>query len=342
MISNYPWLKKVLQAYNLDEASIKSFGAGHIHETFIIEQLGERCILQRFNNRVFQIPERISHNHAIVMVQMDHEKLPFTLPLPLPNVEGELFTVIDTAFFRLSPFVSGSCINQVRNPHQAYLAAKAFARFIRAGIHIAPDQFQEVIPGFNDLELRYNQLLDSIQKTQKHIDGELKQLIDFYLDQKLLVNEYLNWKKMLPLRLTHNDTKINNLIFADDLTKVNAVIDLDTLMAGYVYYDFGDLVRTVACTEEESSTAWDRIDIDETKYEALLKGFKETGEDIFTKDELDSLPFGGPMMTCIMGLRFLTDYLLGNIYYTVHYSEQNFNRAKNQMYLLKALKKKIR
>jgi hypothetical protein len=227
----------------------------------------------------------------------------------------------------------------VENPDQAYLASKAFAQFIKAGIHIDPNQFQEVIPGFNDLELRYNQLLDSIQKTQRVIEGELKELVDFYLDQKPLVKEYLYWKNKLPLRLTHNDTKINNLIFSDDLDKVNAVIDLDTLMAGYVYYDFGDLVRTVSCTEEENSTAWREIGVDKFKYEALLNGFLEIGNGVFSKGEIDSLSFGGPMMTCIMGLRFLADYLLGNIYYTIHYPEQNFDRAKNHMFLLKALKK---
>jgi len=140
----------------------------------------------------------------------------------------------------------------------------------------------------------------------------------------------------LPLRATHNDTKINNLIFSEDLKKVNAVIDLDTIMAGFVFYDFGDLARTVACTRDESSLDWGNIKIDLVKYEGLLEGFYSVLAGNITDEELGSLPFGAEMMTLIMGLRFLTDHLNGNIYYQVEYPEQNLHRAKNQAELLTA------
>jgi Ser/Thr protein kinase RdoA (MazF antagonist) len=179
--------------------------------------------------------------------------------------------------------------------------------------------------------------LEAIRNTKREITGELLELVDFYLGQKNLVDEYISWRNKLPLRLTHNDTKINNLIFSEDFTKVNAVIDLDTVMAGFIFYDFGDLVRTVACTEGESSQNWQNIQVDSAKYEALLRGFQDGGKGFFTDEEIKSLLYGGKMMTCIMGFRFLADYLNGNIYYTIHYEEQNFHRAKNQMNLLKAL-----
>lgn len=325
----------------LREDQIQKFGDGHIHKTFLIDDGEHQYILQQFNNSVFKNPESISHNHAILLDQIDTSVLPFELPLPIPNLENELFTVIDRDYFRLSPFIAGKCINEVNNSHQAYLAAKAFAQFIKAGIHIDASSFQEVIPGFNDLELRYNQLLDALSNTKRNVSGELKALVNFYLSQKDLVEEYLSWNKKLPLRLTHNDTKINNLIFSEDLAKVNAIIDLDTLAAGYIYYDFGDLVRTVACTLGESSTEWKKIGFNQSKYNALLKGFLEIGEGNFTEAEIESLPFGGKMMTCIMGFRFLADYLNGNIYYTIHYEEQNLHRAKNHMYLLKEMRSKI-
>ena len=106
---------------------------------------------------------------------------------------------------------------------------------------------------------------------------------------------------------------------------------------GFVFFDFGDLVRTVACTEGESSQNWQNIQVDISKYEALLRGFQDGGRGFFTDEEIKSLPYGGKMMTCIMGFRFLADYLNGNIYYTIHYEEQNLHRAKNQMNLLKDL-----
>ena len=333
------WLADIGHLYGLKikQNQIRPFGDGHIHQTNLVDLGEEKFILQRFNYQVFQYPERISHNHGILIREIDQAKLPFLLPLPIPNKQGELFSLIDGNYFRLAPFVKGKCVNEVTSPHQAYLAAKAFAEFIVAGIHIQASKLQDSIPSFHDLQLRYQQLLQAVSSTPRQVIGELKELVDFYLGQKPLVEEYNFWKSLLPLRMTHSDTKINNLIYADDFSKVNAVIDLDTIMAGYVYYDFGDLVRTVACTEGESSQNWKDINMDKSKYAALLQGFQEIGEGVFTSEEIQSLPYGGQMMTCIMGFRFLTDYLNGNIYYTIHYEEQNLHRAKNQMFLLKAL-----
>lgn len=335
----FSWLKEInrLYGFQCNPDQIRPFGDGHIHQTYLLDLGDKKFILQRFNNQVFQYPERISHNHSILIREIDPKQLPFLLPLPISNVNGQLFSTIEDTYFRVSPFVEGSCVNEVQNPQQAYLAAKAFALFIKAGIHIPASAFQESIPGFHDLHLRYEQLLQALKTTQRKVTGELKELVDFYLNQKILVEEYSYWKSLLPLRMTHSDTKINNLIYADDFSKVNAVIDLDTIMAGYVFYDFGDLVRTVACTEGESSQNWENIKVDRAKYAALLQGFQEVGEGVFTPEEIKSLPFGGQMMTCIMGFRFLADYLNGNVYYTIHYEEQNLHRAKNQMFLLKAL-----
>lgn len=335
----FSWLSGLNRIYgmNILQEQIRPFGDGHIHQTFLIQNQGQQLILQRFNNKVFQRPDIISHNHKILIEKLNLSDLPFMLPLPIPNLQGELFSKIEGSYFRISPFISGKCVNEIAKPEHAYLAAKSFAQFIAAGSHIEFSNFQESIPGFNDLNLRYNQLLEAIENTKRNLQGELLQLVDFYLGQKKLVDEYVSWKDKLPLRLTHNDTKINNLIFSEDFTKVNAVIDLDTVMAGYVFYDFGDLVRTVACTEGESSQNWENIQVDQVKYDALLKGFQDGGNGVFSKSEKNSLPFGGKMMTCIMGMRFLADYLNGNIYYTIHYETQNLHRAKNQMYLLKSL-----
>lgn len=162
-------------------------------------------------------------------------------------------------------------------------------------------------------------------------------MIDYYLGKQDLLERYGHFRNQLPLRVTHNDTKINNLIFGESLDRVNALIDLDTIMAGFVFYDFGDLVRTVVCTRDESSVEWDRIQVDMEKYEGLLEGFYTILGSSIRKEELESLPFGGEMMTLIMGVRFLTDHLNGNVYYQVNYPEQNLHRAKNQAALLSDL-----
>jgi Ser/Thr protein kinase RdoA (MazF antagonist) len=337
---NYPDWNEILESHygvNVASNDIQPFGDGHIHKTFLVKSGADAYILQAFNKNVFKYPERISHNHSILLKAINPETLPFKLPLPIPTKTGELFAESTGRLFRLSPFVAGKCVNEVNNPRQAYLAAKAFAIFIRAAKDLNPQDFQESIPGFHDLSLRFRQLKEAINHTRRQFDHKLRTVVDFYLAQESLVREYENWKNILPLRVTHSDTKINNLIFSENMDEVRAVIDLDTIMAGYAMYDFGDLVRTVACTEGESSREWGKIKVDWEKYQALLDGFLGGGKGLLTDEEIESLPFGGKMMTCIMGFRFLADYLNGNIYYTIHYERQNLDRAINQMWLLKGL-----
>jgi hypothetical protein len=177
-----------------------------------------------------------------------------------------------------------------------------------------------------------------VQSTNRALDTQTDELIHFYQEQRDLVDTYNAYAQVLPKRVTHNDTKINNLIYDKDLTRVNAVIDLDTIMAGFVFYDFGDLVRTVVCTEDEASQNWNNIHVDLEKYASLVDGFFEPLMGSLSIEELDSLPFGGEMMTCIMGLRFLTDYLNGNIYYHITYENQDLHRAMNQRMLLQSLR----
>lgn len=333
----YSWLNRIQTAYQLSMDAIEPLGSGHIHQTFKISAGTDLFVLQEFNVKVFEQPERISFNHTQVLEALQEKNLPFALPLPIPNREGQLFTAVNDSLFRLSPYVAGVCLDEVEEIQEARLAAEAFAGFIVACSSIDATLLQDTIPGFNNLELRFQQLKDAYANTQREVVGELKGLVDFYLGQESLVREYTGWIQRLPLRVTHNDTKINNLIFSSDRQQVEAVIDLDTIMAGYVFYDFGDLVRTVACTQPESSTNWEKIGVDRVKFEALWKGFLKGGKGVLRAEEIASLPFGGKMMTCIMGFRFLADYLNGNSYYKIHYEEQNLDRAKNHMLLLQAL-----
>lgn len=334
-------ISSINQAYDLNDYKLKisQFGSGHIHTTYLVEAREDKYILQAFNNRVFKFPERISLNQSLLSAYLGEERLPFALPLPILNKEGKYFTQTDDQLFRLFPFVDGLTKDTVDLPHQASLAAEAFAIFIQTFLEVPVKDLQEPIPDFHNLNLRYSQLQVSFENTKLTIDKELEFLIDFYLDQTPLLEQYQQYQKTLPLRVTHSDTKINNLIFDHALSRVNALIDLDTIMPGYIFYDFGDLVRTVACTEDESSQTWENIQVDMEKYATLISGFCKPLALHISKEEMASLPYGGEMMTYIMGLRFLADYLNGNIYYTIHYPEQNLHRARNQQQLLISLQK---
>ena len=331
----------VLEAYGLrgKELICEKYGSGHIHATYLVGVDGKSYILQHFNNQVFKYPERISNNQHILSQHLGKKTMPFALPIPIRNKENLYFTEYDQQLYRLFPFVEGVTKDAVDLPQHAHLAAEAFGLFIRTFLKVPVKELQDPIPDFHNLSLRYQQLEDSIKNTRLTVDATTGNLIDFYIGQSELVDQYKVYQKSLPQRVTHSDTKINNLIFENDLSKVNALIDLDTIMPGFTFYDFGDLVRTAACTEDESSQEWEGIGVDLEKYRSLISGFSKPLKSFISEEEMRSLPYGGEMMTYIMGLRFLADYLNGNIYYRIDYPEQNLHRAKNQRALLTSLQK---
>lgn len=329
----------VKEAYDLPHENLKTekFGSGHIHVTYLVTSGDDKYIFQAFNKNVFRFPERISANHRILSQHLGDSNLPFVLPLPIKNRNGAYFTEHQGQLYRLFRFVDGITKDAVDLPSQAQLAAEAFATFNKTFLNVPTKQLQEPIPDFHHLILRYQQLQTSFENTRLILEPDVEALLDFYLDQTDLLEQYQRYQESLPLRATHSDTKINNLIFDHKMTQVNALIDLDTIMPGYLFYDFGDLVRTVTCTEDESSQQWGKIKVDMEKYAALLTGFCAPLFGAVSDEEIRSLPYGGEMMTYIMGLRFLADYLNGNVYYTIHYPEQNLHRAKNQRELLISL-----
>lgn len=331
-------LDALKSAYALDEGQMVAnrFGSGHIHKTYKVDGPNKSYILQEFNDTVFKYPKRISNNLGYLLDNFDPSKLPFVLPLPIPNRKGELFTTLDGGQYRLFPFVTGLTRDDIEEKEQAVIAAEAFAFFVKIFSKTDPGKLQDTIQDFHNLEWRYEQFDQALKNPAIEIDKETKKMIAYYEAQKELLKQFRIYRDELPLRATHNDTKINNLIFSEDLKKVNAVIDLDTIMAGFVFYDFGDLARTVACTRDESSLDWGNIHIDMVKYEGLLEGFYTVLAGEITEKEMESIPFGAEMMTLIMGLRFLTDHLMGNVYYQIEYQEQNLHRSKNQAELLTA------
>jgi hypothetical protein len=329
---SYPFLQD--QTFN-----IYPFGEGLIHETLLVESPTQKWILQGFNEAVFQFPNRIDHNLGMLYRQAEKKELPFQLPLPLLNQFGSGLTEIEGKKYRLFDFVQGKTLQQIHDPNQAYKAALAYGKFADWAREISSSDMQETIPNFHRLDLRYNRLVE-VSTSLENLNEEELEILDFYLSQQPLVEWYSSQLDNLAQRVTHNDTKINNLIFSDNLDEVVALIDLDTLMGGFLMYDFGDLIRTVACSLPETSTQWGAIDLIPEVFAQLLQGYWKGIKDFATQEEKKSLLLGGEVMTLIMGLRFFTDHLQGNIYYRVTYPEQNFHRAKNQMIFLEGQQSK--
>lgn len=341
---NLEKLSPVLRQYeffeDLDACQIMPLGAGLIHETFLIESPNGKYVLQGFNQEVFQYPDRIAFNLQQLFKNQIADKLPFELPLPLLNKSGKQLSAVDGKNWRVFPFVKGKTLEHISSKDQARIAAKAFAEFSKAGAELKVDILKETIPNFHRLDLRFERFCAIASGIKRKLDSEEESLLRFYLNQKPLIESYKETIQRLPQRLTHNDTKINNLIFSENLEQVKALIDLDTVMAGYLLYDFGDLVRTVACTRTEISTDWENLRLEESVFEALMEGYLSGLGNLAEKEEKESLLLGGEVMTCMMGLRFFTDHLQGNIYYRVNYPEQNLHRAKNQSILLRDLQAK--
>lgn len=314
---------------------ISSLGEGLIHETFKIEAYSSAWVLQGFNHQVFPFPERIAANLNLLNNLSAKSKLSFILPLPIQARNGETLLKIDSKYYRLFEFVQGITIQEISDPKQAYFAGKAYGELANWTKEINPEKLQESIPNFHRLDLRFARFLE-ILHTRNDLTSEERTLAEFYKNQMQLIEKYKKLIQKLPFRLTHNDTKINNLIFSSDLTEVKAIIDLDTIMAGMLLYDFGDLVRTVACSEPETSCHWKKIMLIPQNFKLLLQGYCEGIKEFATPAEIHSLLFGGEVMTSIMGLRFFTDHLEGNVYYRVDYPKQNFDRAKNQQILLQS------
>lgn len=310
-------------------------GEGLIHETLLLDNGHSKWVLQGFNEAVFTFPDRIDHNLGLLSLHSLTHPLPFLLPLPILNNSGNGLTELVGKKYRLFDFVQGATLQQISEPNQAYIAARAYGEFATWGREVAGEKLFETIPNFHRLDLRFEKLIQVADK-KNALSEEETEILDFYLSQQHLVDWYLSQLNRLPLRTTHNDTKINNLIFSENLEKVAALIDLDTVMGGFLMYDIGDLIRTVACSLPETSTQWEAIHLIPEIFEELLRGYWEGVKEIATVDEAKSLLLGGEIMTLIMGLRFFTDHLQGNVYYRVTYPEQNFHRAKNQMVFLKS------
>ncbi len=327
----------VFKAYELgsvSDATITELGEGLIHQTFLLNTSQGAYVLQAFNREVFQFPERISSNLSLLAEYRDSHPFQYDLPLPLKSAEGKNMIEWEGKLYRLFDFVQGTTIQEIESKEQAFAAGQAYGFFASWAKDVDLSLYQETIPNFHRLDLRYERFLE-VASSKQNLDEEERSILMFYINQKPLVEAYKSWSSNLPLRLTHNDTKINNLIFSENAQNVKALIDLDTLMPGFLLYDLGDLIRTVACSVSETSVNWPAIHLNIDVYEELLKGYWSGIQIIATSAEKESLLLAGEIMTCIMGLRFFTDHLMGNVYYKVKYPEQNLHRAKNQMIFLR-------
>lgn len=325
---------------NADPSSIERIGSGHINQTYRVGR-SPAYVLQRININVFKNPELIASNirHAAEYLERNFPEYRFMACLR--SVNGREMEYDEEGYpWRVYPFIDDTMtIDQVDSPQRARAAAREFGRLTRCLDGADPEQFQPTIPRFHDLSLRKKQFEEALASANASAREEAATYIAQARQFFYLVEEYekLISGGSLRLRVVHNDTKINNVLFDRLTNETVAVIDLDTLMPGYFIYDLGDMVRTfvspVSEEEKDPSTILFRKEV----YEALLEGYLSEMDAVLDSREREAIPFSGLMMTYIMALRFLADHLRGNTYYHITYPGQNLVRAANQLRLLEVL-----
>lgn len=312
---------------------------GLINHTYKVSySLGPGILLQKINKQVFKKPKEVQANCDLLC---QHAKPGFKLPTIIHSTDGKsLYKDRHGDYWRAFEFIEDGTTRMVAaTAAQAKSASKIFAKFTAAfnGIHIS--NLKETIPGFHDLNLRYNQFEKSLQNKLTERMKKASPLADELVKRgryKFFYEEIIS-SDAFPKRVVHHDAKISNVLFSRTTGRVICPVDLDTAMPGYFFSDPGDMIRSMACSSDENCTNFEKITVRKSYYEAITEGYLSVMKKRLTSAEKNHFHCCGLLMVYMQALRFLTDYMNGDTYYRTSYPEQNFDRAFNQLTLLKKL-----
>lgn len=327
-----------------------SYGNGHINDTYLVET-EKRYILQKVNTSVFPSPQKITDN---ILNITDHirSKAPFlgldasrcTMKL-LPTADGKYYYIDeDGGYWRAFQFVEGTLSHdKIESCKDIEICGKAFGHFQQLLNDYPIDRLHHTIENFHNTKLRYENLMNSVKKDLLGRADEVRAEIDFVKEREDFCHLFENAHEegKLPLRPTHNDTKLNNILFDAESGEAVCIVDLDTVMPGYSVNDFGDLIRFAANTAAEDETDLSKVSLDTDLFLACARGFIEGCGKTLSREEILLLPHSAIMMTLENGMRFLTDYIDGDIYYKITRPTQNIDRARCQFALVRDIESKL-
>lgn len=330
------------------------YGSGHINDTFRVtfQHKGEtkRYILQRMNNQIFLNPEELMENVVGVtswlrkkIVENGGEPERETLNL-VPAKDGKAFYKdSEGEYWRVYLFIEGAkTYDLVENQEDFYQSAVAFGRFQGLLADYPAETLHETIQDFHNTVKRLDTFKKAVEADGCGRAAQVQEEIQFVLDREALAHKLCDMQAegKLPLRVTHNDTKLNNIMIDDETRKAICVIDLDTVMPGLSVNDFGDSIRFGASTGAEDEPDLSKVSCSMELFELYTKGFVEGCKGSLTEEELDMLPVGAMTMTYECGMRFLTDYLEGDHYFKIHREGHNLDRCRTQFKLVKDMEEK--
>ncbi len=335
-------LENICSEFGLDKREIVStqlFGSGHIHDTYRVETNGSTdYILQKINDSIFRDVSLMQANIEQVVKHLKKNSSAEEQVLQMLPATNGLSWIRDDegAYWRMFVFIPETkTYNRVFSPEIAYEAGSAFGRFQRLLKDFDPNSLAETLPRFHDIYYRLELFEEAVRNDPANRVSEISTEIEFVRSRAGRMKKIfdLGNEGKIPIRTTHNDTKINNVLF-DERGKAVCVIDLDTVMPGYIHYDFGDAIRTGAASADEDETNTDLMFVDLKLFEAYSRGFLEQVINIINKEEKRTLAFAPQLMTFIIGLRFLTDYINGDVYFKIKREDHNLIRWKAQKKLL--------
>lgn len=342
--------QKVAAAFCLEgvPTEIIPYGNGHINDTFLLickdGEKEKKYILQRINSSIFKDPPALMENTANVTaflrkVISERGGDPYRETLNVIKTKsGENYhTDSCHSYWRVFLFIDDTiCLEKIENPRDFYDSGVAFGNFQRQLAAYPAETLHETIPLFHHTPSRFQAFRKALEENPLGRAQMVQAEIDFALareDDTHVLTDLLE-KGELPLRVTHNDTKINNILFDASTRKALCVIDLDTVMPGLSLYDFGDSIRTGANTGAEDEPDLSRVALNLSLFEAFTEGFLKGCSGSLTPQEVNLLPMGAKLMTYECGIRFLTDFLLGDTYFKIHRENQNLDRARTQFKLV--------
>lgn len=321
--------------------AVEPLGNGLINDTFLVKTLESDksdYVLQRINHHIFTDVELLQHNIEAVtnhlrgkllregVADVDRRVLRF-----VPTDCGKTYHFDGKNYWRISVYIADTMTVDGVTPQNSYDCGRAFGHFQQQLIDLK-EPLGETIPDFHNMELRLSQLRQAVSndiagrvnKVRKELE-----LIENHADAMCFA-EQLHRQGLLPKRICHCDTKVNNMLF-DKSGKVLCIIDLDTVMPAFVFSDYGDFLRTAANSQPEDSPEFDKITFRRDIYEAFTQGYLESAASFLTSVEREHLPFAVAMFPFMQAVRFLTDYLNGDTYYKIHYPDHNLIRTRNQL-----------
>jgi len=336
-------IDSVIKSFFPDEIEycVKPFGNGHINDTYKVEfsESSSAYILQRINTSVFKNPNILIHNHIQLQKSLRNHNQPIEIAKLIPDLTGEnLFIDKLGDAWRMTNFFNDSySADVIEDEWQAYQAGIGYGWFLNACSYSNVNNFIEPIKDFHRITFRLNQLKTAIKENKAKRLNSVQSIIKFYecREESLICIEELIDNGEIPLRVVHNDTKINNILFKDK--KAIAIIDLDTVGPGSILFDFGDAIRTSANNANEDERKLEKVSLNLNSFKFFTNGYLSQVKGILTDKEKENLYRAPVLMTYIMGIRFLTDYLDGDIYYKTTYDQHNLDRCNVQKKLIESM-----